>query len=226
MDVIVSDGDPDKIYPPPIRAEVAKRIAWRPEKNYEDFFEQLEQLGCGLKSARSKSKKHGDRLDPRRAKEILITASDAAAGLTVALGVFDSAMEELEELQSVAGTVRQLMGGFNRWDALDDARHLIVEFGELASTAVQQFRQEMGTSPQRPDPVRGWAWLVWCLYRQYSQSPAVGRRAQADEEPGRFQAVLELLAQPLGIDIKWRTIERHLREEEKDRKGRATEPGT
>ncbi|WP_210496598.1 hypothetical protein [Microvirga antarctica] len=226
MDAIASDGDPDRIYSHPIRAELAKRIALRPEKNCEDFFEQLEQLGCGLKLARSKAKKHGDQLDPRRAKDILITASDAAAGLTEALEVFDSAMEELEELQSVAGTVRQLMGSFNRWDALDDARHLIVEFGERASTAVRRFRQEMGTSPQRPDPVRGWAWLVWCLYKQYSQSPAIGRRAQADEEPGRFQAVLELLANPLGIDIKWRTIERHLREEENVRKGRATKPGT
>jgi hypothetical protein len=183
---------------------VAKLINWRNDNEREAFFEQVELHGHGLRAAQASAKAHGDDLHPREARDALVRVEQTVREL-------DRVMRRMDALQSKAGTVRQLMGDFHSWDELDDARHVILDFAGRAKAAIGRYRKAMGTSPQQPDPVRGWAEQILILFRKYDRDPALGRRGQADDEGGRFQRLLEILAAPLGIEVRWPTIERYLR---------------
>jgi hypothetical protein len=68
----------------------------------------------------------------------------------------------------------------------------------------------MGTSRDRPDPVRAWATSIWHLYRAYDKKPALGRRGESGDRPGRFQKVLIATASPLKIKFNWLTLQRQM----------------
>ncbi len=79
----------------------------------------------------------------------------------------------------------------------------------------------MGTSPRKVNPTLGWAEQVWTLYRKVDANPEIGKR---DHKAGRFQALLDKLADEIKIEISWLTIQRHL--QEKRRKADQSRSGT